>query len=125
MKIAVALIYKENNILALKKKNNNSHFILPGGKINDKEENFEALIRELKEELQINVSKEQLTYLGKINSISQFENLPLEADVFIVKYEGTFQVANEIESFSWLNIDNIDKTKLARTFNLIVDKYIK
>lgn len=125
MKLAVALIYKENCILALKKKKNSSHFILPGGKIEKGEENFEALIRELNEELQITINKEQLTFLGKVKSIAQFENLPLEADVFTVNYQGKITVSNEIESFSWLNIDNIDRTKLARTFNLIIDKYIK
>lgn len=125
MKLVVALIYKENCILALKKKKNNSHFILPGGKIEKGEENFEALIRELNEEIQITINKEQLTFLGKVKSIAQFENLPLEADVFTVNYQGKITVSNEIESFSWLNIDNIDRTKLARTFNLIIDTYIK
>jgi ADP-ribose pyrophosphatase len=46
----VAFIFKENKILCVSRKNNKKDFGLPGGKVESKEKDTEALYRELLEE---------------------------------------------------------------------------
>ncbi|MBF0709821.1 MULTISPECIES: NUDIX domain-containing protein [unclassified Gemella] len=108
------LIKKDNKYLLVKKKKNPSHFILPGGKINEGENLETALIRELEEELSIDVSRSHLTFFTKIETISQFENMPITSYVFLVDYIGPIKVANEIESCDWIDIPNHDINELAK-----------
>lgn len=114
IRVVSSLIKKDGKYLLVKKKKNPTHFILPGGKIEDGESLENALIRELKEELSIEVTKEQLTYFTKVKTIAQFENLPITSDIFLVDYEGPISVANEIESYSWIDIPNHDNKELAK-----------
>ncbi|MBU0278429.1 MULTISPECIES: NUDIX domain-containing protein [unclassified Gemella] len=112
---SAGIIIRDRKLLALKKKNNASHFILPGGKLEVDETKEEALIRELKEELNISVDENSIRFLTTINSTAQFENIPITSYIFMVDYKYDFAIANEISSYEWIDIYKPDKSKLTPT----------
>lgn len=120
IKTATALIIKNRKLLVLKKKKNKSHFILPGGKINEDENNEDALIRELKEELNISINKSNIKFITSMEVISQFENLPMTSYIFKVDYNGDFSIDNEIAEFNWLNLDNYNEKDVASLLRKLI-----
>ena len=124
MQTATALIIKENKLLVLKKKKNTSHYILPGGKINKDETSEDALLRELKEELNISITKNNIEFITSMEVISQFENLPMTSYIFKVDYKGDFSIDNEIAEFSWLNLDNYNEKDVASLLRKLIP-YLK
>ena len=124
IKTATALIIKNRKLLVLKKKKNKSHFILPGGKINEDENNEDALIRELKEELNISINKNNIKFITSMEVISQFENLPMTSYIFKADYNGDFSIDNEIAEFHWLNLDNYNEKDVASLLKKLIP-YLK
>lgn len=110
---ATGLIRKDNRLLVLKKKNKPSHYILPGGKIDKGESPEEALIRELTEELTIDIEKENISLFKIIETQAQFENDTIKSHIFNVNFSGQFQINSEIEEYAWIDIKEHDEKELA------------
>ncbi len=64
LQIAVAIIINSQNKMLVVQKQSSTYYQLPGGKIEVDEEAIDALCRELKEELNLPLAKEQLNLLG-------------------------------------------------------------
>src|SRR5690606_18330284 len=64
LQIAVAIIINSQNRLLIVQKQSSTYYQLPGGKIDGDEQPVEALCRELKEELNVAVSQEQISLFG-------------------------------------------------------------
>jgi len=61
MKRVRAVIIKDNKVLTIKRtKPNETYWVIPGGGVEDKETNEEALVREIKEELGIDIKIDKL-----------------------------------------------------------------
>lgn len=121
---SAGLIFKNGKLLAVKKKNNDSHYILPGGKVDDGETKEEALVRELKEELNITVGYDSFSYLVDIYSTAQFENIPLLSHIFLVQIDEEINIANEIGSYTWLDLENFNEEEMTDTMLKVIE-YIK
>jgi 8-oxo-dGTP pyrophosphatase MutT (NUDIX family) len=105
----VAFIFKENKILCVSRKNNKKDFGLPGGKVESKEKDTEALYRELLEETGINSNSSTLLYTNvdgeflvsvyALNDISfQLDNIDLNKE-YLNSKELTIMKFLTIEEF--------------------------
>jgi 8-oxo-dGTP diphosphatase len=87
IKIAAAVIHNEQGQMLLVRKFGTSAFMQPGGKIGPDETPDLTLIRELREELSIDVGVNTLGYLGQFAALAANEpNCVVEADVFEVPF---------------------------------------
>ena len=101
--VVILLFTDDKQIVTISRKNNFNHFGLPGGKVQENETEFEAIIRECKEEIGIDLSDTLLVpiysdYEGNYwttafiapNITGELNNLSPEKDTII-----KFQSENE------------------------------
>lgn len=94
-------------------------FISPGGKIHPGESAEEAFVRELDEELGIEVTVEDLEEFSTFYSLAveQTGDKHLRMDVFLVKqWKGEIKPSNEIEEIIWINSRLPEGIKLGSIF---------
>lgn len=97
MQVTAAIILKGNRFLIAKRKNDGWEF--PGGRVEGEESYEECLIREIKEELDLEIKKLRLFTVvsGEI-----------ELHVYLAKCEGE-PLAKEHEEIRWIGIKDVDK----------------
>ncbi|MBB5497973.1 NUDIX domain-containing protein [Paraburkholderia sp. MM5384-R2] len=102
VKCAAAIIHEKS--LLLTRKQGTDTFISPGGKPLSGESCLDCLCREIREELNIEVSKQ--SYLGEFSGTSTFEDMPIEMNVYLVEIEGEPRAGMEIDELMWYRSDN-------------------
>lgn len=82
-------------------------FIDPGGKIEPDETAKQALVRELKEELDIDVDEADLEAFGEFTAeAANNKGKTVHMQAFIVKkWQGTIKPSAEVEELQWLTSD--------------------
>ncbi|EAR03025.1 lysine decarboxylase [Maribacter sp. HTCC2170] len=120
----VALIeIKEGRILSAKSFGKDKYYI-PGGKREKGESDEETLIREISEELSVNILKKSIDYVGTF--IAQADGKEKGVDVRMTCYSGSFnevlKASNEIEEIRWLNYSDIE---LVADVDKIIFNYLK
>ena len=120
-KIAVGLIWKENKILISKR---HSHVMLgglwefPGGKIKDAESAKECVRREIKEELNVNVSVGK-----KINTIKHaYTHFTIELTAYHCQYESGEPTTVDCADFKWIKTNQIDSLPFPKANHKIFNK---
>ncbi|MGK0364078.1 MAG: 8-oxo-dGTP diphosphatase [Saprospiraceae bacterium] len=126
-KLAYILI-ANRKILSTRSRGKTKYYI-PGGKRELGESDWEALFREIQEELSVKLEQETCQYYGTFEgqADSHAEGVIVKMTCYIADYEGELKAASEIAEIVWLNSDNIndispvDKLIFAdlRTKNLI------
>ena len=113
--IAAAVIVDDAGRLLLVRKRNTSYFMQPGGKLDAGESPESALIRELREELDLVITPGDLTPLGQFTDVAANEpDHLLVADIFrIQNVSGELQPAAEIEEVKWVPPADFDSLMLA------------
>jgi 8-oxo-dGTP pyrophosphatase MutT (NUDIX family) len=107
---------KNNKVLILNKKGE-PHFFLPGGRVEENEGYEEALIREIKEELDKDISI--IRYLGAIeHSFTHYTGKPYYevGNFFLINIDGmdidcAFSNEDELE-FQWKDIDELESINI-------------
>ena len=117
----LAWIYiKDKQFLSTRSKGKDTYYI-PGGKREVGESDEQALTREIKEELTIDLTPESITYLGTFRD--QAHGMPEGVQVKMTCYEAEFtgeiQAGSEIEEVVWLN--HKDKEKSSPVDQIIID----
>ena len=107
------MLTRENNgkneiLLALRKNTgyNDGEYELPGGHVEAKEDLLDTMIREAKEELNIELKREDL----KIEHIlHHYKGNRIKFIISAKKYEGTLQVGepDKCEKIEWFDINNL------------------
>jgi 8-oxo-dGTP diphosphatase len=119
-------IYKAAGILIhdrrflVNRKEGRSVFISPGGRLEVGETAAEALIRELKEELTIDVAAQDLEKFGTFSAEAVDEPEPgtrIHMEVFLVKkWEGEIKAADNITDVLWIDSRALAGVQLGSIF---------
>jgi len=111
------VLIKDRKLLVSRSKNKNV-FVAPGGKVESGEDAFFALQRELKEEFEIEIKKENLQKFGTFYAqASGDEDKKLKMDVFIVKtWRGEIVPRSEIEEIRWIDSEMATNTRVGSIF---------
>lgn len=99
-KVGGALI-KDKKILVQRKKNNRCECIIPGGKREASETDFETLKRELFEELDVKLISAE--FIGGFDDIAVFSNEPIHIQTYIAETKGEIKCKNEIKEAIWID----------------------
>lgn len=95
------IILKDKKILVQRKKNNREECIIPGGKREGNETDFETLKRELMEELSVELIN--ATFIGGYDDIAVFSNEPIHVQAYLTEIEGEIKCNNEIKEAIWID----------------------
>ena len=95
------IILDNKRILVQRKKNNREECIIPGGKREPGESDFETLKRELYEELSVELVDAE--FLGGYDDIAVFSNKLIHVQAYIATIEGEIKCNNEIKEAIWID----------------------
>lgn len=99
------IILRGKELLVVKKytKDNRQEYIIPGGKREGNETDFETLKRELAEEIQVDLV--EIKHFGGFDDIAIFENIPIHIEVYFSTIIGTPTCDSEIKELVWIDKD--------------------
>jgi len=103
-----ALISVKNNKMLLVRVRDNTVWYFPGGKIENGETHLQTLVRELDEELNIQMSAEQLHYLGEIVADNHDRTDTVSVQCYAGKITQKIEPAEEISELKWFDLDDTE-----------------
>lgn len=111
---------RDGRILSTRSKGRTKYYI-PGGKREAGESDFQALYREIQEELSIHLIEESVTFTGifQAQADSHAEGVQVKMTCYQGSYTGTILAASEIEEVVWLSYK--DKHLTSPVDHLIFD----
>jgi 8-oxo-dGTP diphosphatase len=82
-------------------------YYIPGGKREPGETDAQALIREIQEELNVQLDKQTLKYVGTFEAQAHGhpEGVIVRMTCYTADYTGTLEPGSEIELIRWFNFD--------------------
>ncbi|MBR3168466.1 MAG: NUDIX domain-containing protein [Erysipelotrichaceae bacterium] len=108
----IALIYlKDGKILTTLSKGKDTYY-LPGGKREGSETDAETLIRELREELSIQILPETIVPYGvfEAQAHGKAEGVLVRMSCYTAEFEGELKPANEIAELDWFTYKDKERT---------------
>lgn len=101
---------KDGKILSTLSKGKSTYYI-PGGKREGFESDHETLIREIKEELNVDIVLDTVEYLGvyEAQSDGDAEGVRIIMTSYIGDYVGELKASSEIDRFEWHTMSDIKK----------------
>lgn len=107
----LAWIYiKDKKILSTMSKGKDTYYI-PGGKREPLENDIEALTREVKEELSVDLDLNTLKYYGAFQAQAhgKSEGVVVKMSCYTSDYTGELKADSEIAELTWLEYKDLDK----------------
>lgn len=118
------LVHMKDGKLLLVKVRENEHYYLPGGKIEAGEDDRTSLERELREELSLQLDKENMQYLYTVTGPA-YPDTDKTVELRCYKYTGdigNIQMNSEITDVKYVDID--DEEKIAPAVNKLIEEYL-
>lgn len=111
---------QDKRILSTRSKGKDT-FYIPGGKREPGETDAQTLVREIKEELSIDLVPATISYLGTFEAQAHghAEGVLVKMQCYTSEYTGTIEAATEIEEVVWLT--HADKPKVSPVDKIIFD----
>lgn len=107
----IGWIYIENKKLLAVRSHNKDAFYIPGGKREAGESDEEALIREIKEEISIDIVPRTLSLVGKFEALAHGKiDIIVQIAAYTADFTGEMKPDSEIEEISWLGYQDIETT---------------
>jgi 8-oxo-dGTP diphosphatase len=117
----LAWIEIQNHKILSTRSKGKSIFYIPGGKREANENDAQALIREIREELSVELQENTLKHIGTFEA--QADGHPTGVVVRMTCYSGRYigqlKPSSEIEEINWLSVD--DKDKISAVDKIIFD----
>ncbi len=106
----IAFVETKNGQVLSTKSIGKSKYYIPGGKREFGETDQQTLIREIAEELSVQIKSDTIKYIGtfKAQSDGDKDGVLVKMTCYQAKYDGVFKAANEIEEIKWLNYTDLD-----------------
>lgn len=98
-----------------------THFYIPGGKRDLNENDHQALIREVEEELTVNLIPRTIKYYGVFQAQADGKSIGQQVSMtcYTAEYDGgNIQSNSEIEEVAWVN--NVDAAPLSKVTTTIL-----
>jgi 8-oxo-dGTP diphosphatase len=112
--IAAAAIIRDDGASLLVRKKGSRAFMQAGGKIDTGETALDALVRELGEELSLEIEPSDAQHLGRFTAPAANEiDHQVVAEVFLVRTNKPIKVQAEIEEAKWAQRSDIEQMILA------------
>ncbi|NML21223.1 NUDIX domain-containing protein [Pseudoflavitalea sp. G-6-1-2] len=120
----LAWIHIQNNSILSTKSYGKDKYYIPGGKREEGETDEQALCREIREELRVELQPHTLQYLGTFEAQAHghAEGVIVKMTCYMADYSGELSPDAEIEEMVWLHYE--DKPKISEVDKLIFD-YLK
>lgn len=86
-------------------------FYIPGGKREPGESSLDALLREVKEELTVDLVPETVRHIGtyEAQAHAQADGVRVRMSCYTARHHGTPMASSEIEELDWLGYGDIDR----------------
>jgi 8-oxo-dGTP pyrophosphatase MutT (NUDIX family) len=107
----IALLYiVDGKILSTRSKGKDAYY-LPGGKREGNESDLETLVREIKEELSVELLTDTAKPYGvfEAQAHGKAEGILVKMTCYTADFAGELQPASEIEEMKWLTTEDMDK----------------
>ncbi|EGL17802.1 NUDIX hydrolase [Paenibacillus sp. HGH0039] len=99
------LVKRDGTRLLLVRVRDNERWYLPGGKIEEGEDPEAALKRELKEELNLDLLPESISYLRTVIGAAYKEDAQVELVCYEADWNGQIAPCSEISEAGWIEMD--------------------
>jgi len=110
----LAWLHIDNRKVLCARSTGKSTFYIPGGKRDLGESDEEALVREIKEELTVDLDTTTLSFFDtfEVQADGEAEGVMVKIACYQAKYTGTLAPDSEIEELSWLGFSDMSKCSL-------------
>ena len=114
LRVAAGILTDADGRTLLVRKRGTTSFMQAGGKIEQGESALDALRRELREELGLELDPDRTEYLGSYRAEAANEpNTVIRAEVFALVTDGEIAATSEIEEVLWIETANPPGIELA------------
>ena len=106
----IAFIYLENRKLLSTRSRGKDAYYIPGGKREGNESDLETLVREVKEELTVDILPETAKLYGvfEAQAHGKAEGVIVRMTCYTAEFTGTFEASSEIEELRWMTTADTD-----------------
>lgn len=106
----IAFIFIRNKYILSTRSAGKDVFYIPGGKREPSETDEQTLIREVKEELNVAILPETITYMETFTAQShgEKEGIQVQMTCYRARFTGDLKASNEIEEIKWLHSKHMD-----------------
>lgn len=118
------LVHMKDGKLLLVKVRENEHYYLPGGKIETGEDDRTSLERELREELSLQLDRENMLYLYTVTGLA-YPDTDKTVELRCYRYAddiGEIHMNSEITDVKYIDIN--EKEKIAPAVNKLIEEYL-